>query len=62
LKKHFRKAKNPVAKSDPGVQKIYEWMMTQYDAGRTTAITDDELLEQSKIHLADWLKDNGYEL
>ena len=62
MKKYFRKAKEPVNKNDPGVLKIYEWMMTQYDAGRTTAITDDELLEQAKLHLSSWLKENGYEL
>jgi len=62
VKKYFRKAKEPVSKNDPGVLKIYEWMMTQYDAGRTTAITDDELLDQTKMHLSHWLKENGYEL
>ena len=61
VKKYFRKAKEPVSKADPGVVKIYEWMMTQYDAGRTTAITDEELLDLSKVHLAGWLKENGYE-
>jgi hypothetical protein len=61
MKKYFRKAKTPVTKNDPGVQKIYEWMMTQYDAGRTTAITDEELLDQAKLHLGIWMKENGYE-
>jgi hypothetical protein len=36
-------------------------MMTQYDAGRTTAITDEELLDQAKLHLGIWMKENGYE-
>jgi len=61
MKKYFRKAKEPVSKADPGVVKIYEWMMTQYDAGRTTAITDEELLDLAKVHLSGWLKENGYE-
>jgi isopropylmalate/homocitrate/citramalate synthase len=62
IKKYFKKAKVQISKNDEGVQKIYEWMMTQYDAGRTTAIADEELLAQAKVHLATWLKENGYEV
>jgi isopropylmalate/homocitrate/citramalate synthase len=62
VNKHFPARKVPLAKTDAGVQKIHDWMMTQYDAGRTTAITDEEMLAQVKIHLADWLKDGGYEV
>ncbi len=61
VKKHFVATAEPLAKTDPGVQKIYEWIMTQYDAGRTTAICDSEMYEQVKLHLADWLRKNGYE-
>jgi isopropylmalate/homocitrate/citramalate synthase len=62
IKKNYKKAKTPVGKNDHGVQKIYEWMMTQYDAGRTTAITDEELFAQTRLHLAAWLRENGYEV
>jgi isopropylmalate/homocitrate/citramalate synthase len=62
VNKHFPARKVSLAKTDAGVQKIHDWMMTQYDAGRTTAITDEKMLAQVKIHLADWLKDGGYEV
>lgn len=41
--------KPEVNKNDPIVQKIYEWVMKQYDEGRITMISDDELEEQ--VHL-----------
>jgi len=59
--KHFPNARKQAAKTDEGIQRIYAWIMTQYDAGRTTAITDDELSQQVKLNLADWLQVNGYE-
>ena len=62
VRQHFDKAQTPVTKADPGVLKIYEAMMTQYDAGRTTAISDEEMLALVKQHLAGWLKENGYEV
>lgn len=52
----------PLHKDHPGVRRIYEWMMTQYDGGRTTAITDSEMREQVVECLGDWLKENGYEI
>ena len=33
-------------KTDPLIHRIYEWVMTQYDEGRVTMITDSELEEK----------------
>ena len=60
VKMHFKEAKIPLNKSDPGVQKIFDWIATEYATCRTTSITDEEMYLQVKIHLADWLKENGY--
>ena len=35
--------------------------MAEYEAGRTTSITDAEMFQQVRAHLAGWLKENGYE-
>jgi isopropylmalate/homocitrate/citramalate synthase len=55
-------AKTPLQKDHPGVKRIYEWMTAQYDTGRVAQISDAEIREQAKLHLADWLAENGYEL
>jgi isopropylmalate/homocitrate/citramalate synthase len=61
VRKAFPDAKNHPAKSDPRCLKIFEWVAAEYEGGRNTAITDDEMLRQMGLHLADWLKENGYE-
>ncbi len=53
--------KHPLAKDNPGVKSIYDWMMAEYDQGRTTAISDPEMQVQVRTHLAGWLKENGHE-
>lgn len=60
VKNHFAEAKIPLNKSDPAVQKIYDWISAQYESCRLTAITDEEMYQQVKLHLVDWLKANGY--
>ena len=35
----------PVEKTDSRIQDIYSWVMAQYDEGRITMISDDELIE-----------------
>lgn len=40
-----------VEKQDPGVQKIKEWVESEYEGGRTTVIGDSELEQQVKLHL-----------
>ncbi|MFC1498202.1 2-isopropylmalate synthase [Verrucomicrobiota bacterium] len=51
-----------LTKEHPGVIKIHEWLMAQYGEGRTTLISDKEMLTQVKTHLADWVKESGFEL
>lgn len=43
-------------KRHPGILKIVEWVDAQYAALRTTAISDEEMLEQAKQHLPDHFK------
>jgi len=43
-------------KRHPGVQKIFEWVEAQYAARRTTSISDEEMTEQARLHLADYFK------
>ncbi|MFO7536409.1 MAG: 2-isopropylmalate synthase [Kiritimatiellia bacterium] len=52
--------KTPLQKDHPGVKRIYEWMTAQYETGRVAQISDAEVREQVRIHLADWLAENGY--
>jgi isopropylmalate/homocitrate/citramalate synthase len=48
-------------KDHPGIRNIYAWMMTEYEACRLTAITDEEMAQQVKLHLAEWLKEQGHD-
>lgn len=52
----------PITKDHPGVKKIYEWILSEYEAGRETGISDAEMYQQVKLHLADWLKESGFEI
>ena len=54
--------RTPLTKDHPGVRRIYEWLMAEYDQGRATGILDREMFEQVKANLGDWLKENGYEI
>ena len=40
-----------LSKDHPVVEAIHAWIMQQYSAGRTTAISDEEMAEQVKRHL-----------
>ena len=51
-----------LTKDHHGVRKIYEWILNEYEEGRTTSISDREMLEQVKINLADWIKESGFEV
>lgn len=57
-----RGAGEALSKDHPGVQRIYEWIMSEYEGGRTTAISDHELVEQVRRHLADWVVQAGFDL
>jgi hypothetical protein len=41
----------PVGKRHPGVARIYRWVSEQYEQGRTTSISEEELLAQAKHFL-----------
>ncbi|OGV72280.1 MAG: histone-lysine N-methyltransferase [Lentisphaerae bacterium RIFOXYB12_FULL_65_16] len=40
-----------IGKRHPGVRRIYEWIMEQYEQGRTTAISSEEMIAQAKHHV-----------
>ena len=48
-----------VSKKEPFIAKIKEWIDSEYDAGRITVISDDEMKEQIKLHGGDFLKSMG---
>jgi len=41
----------PVGKRHPGVKYIYEWVMKQYEQGRTTSISAEEILSKARHYL-----------
>ncbi|MBA4386396.1 MAG: 2-isopropylmalate synthase [Verrucomicrobia bacterium] len=51
-----------LTKDHPGVRKILNWIIAQYNKGRTTAISDAEMLKLVKKHLPDWIKESGFKI
>lgn len=56
-----------VSKHHPGVKKIYDWVIDQFDNGRTVGISDEEMMWLAKKFLPDYfesdfdrLKENVY--
>ena len=43
-----------IDKRHPGLAKIHKWVMEQYEQGRTTSISLDELLEKAKKYLSEY--------
>lgn len=43
-----------IDKRHPGLAKIHKWVMEQYEQGRTTSISNEELLEKAKKHLPEY--------
>lgn len=41
----------PISKRHPGVKRIYAWVMEQYEHGRTSGISSEEMIAQAKHHL-----------
>ena len=41
----------PVSKRHPGIRHIYDWVAEQYEQGRTTSISPDELIAQARHYL-----------
>jgi len=42
-----------IKKTDPGIEKVYEWVKAQYSDKRVTAISPQELIEQGRRCLGD---------
>ena len=40
-----------IRKDNPGIIAIRDWIDAEYARGRTTSISDDEMMEQVRIHL-----------
>jgi isopropylmalate/homocitrate/citramalate synthase len=57
INKHLQlPAKGKIDKRHPGILKIYEWIKDEYDRGRITSISSEEMMEQARIHLADYFQ------
>ncbi|MEI8243688.1 MAG: histone-lysine N-methyltransferase [bacterium] len=41
----------PISKRHPGVRRIHEWVTAEYEQGRTSSISSDEMLAQARHHL-----------
>jgi isopropylmalate/homocitrate/citramalate synthase len=41
----------PIGKRHPGVRRIHEWVTAEYEQGRTSSISSDEMLAQARHHL-----------
>lgn len=50
------KGSEQILKTHEGVAKIKEWIDNQYLEGRITSISDDEMVEQVRIHLRNFIK------
>lgn len=51
-----------IDKRHPGVAKIYKWVMKQYEDGRTTGLSDEEMLMQAKKYLPELFVSNFDEI
>ncbi len=47
-------ADKKIDKRHPGLAKLHKWVMEQYEQGRTTSISHDELLEKAKKYLPEY--------
>ncbi len=47
-------ADRKIDKRHPGIVKIHKWVMEQYDQGRTTSISNEELLDKAKKYLPEY--------
>ncbi|MGM0508029.1 MAG: triose-phosphate isomerase [Fusobacteriota bacterium] len=48
--------KEKISKKHPKITKIYRWIDEQYDNGRTTAISNDEMYELTRKHMPELFK------
>ncbi|HEX9020006.1 MAG TPA: cache domain-containing protein [Nitrospirota bacterium] len=47
-------ADKKIDKRNPGLAKIHKWVMEQYEQGRTTSISHDELVDKAKKYLPEY--------
>jgi isopropylmalate/homocitrate/citramalate synthase len=47
-------ADRKIDKRHPGIVKIHKWVMEQYEQGRTTSISNEELLDKAKKYLPEY--------
>lgn len=47
-------ADKKIDKRHPGLAKMHKWVMEQYEQGRTTSISHDELIEKAKKYLPEY--------
>jgi isopropylmalate/homocitrate/citramalate synthase len=45
-----KRGRPPVDKRDPRVAKMFAWVEKQYEAGRVTSISPEEMMEQFTLH------------
>jgi len=50
------KGEDRIDKRHPGIMKIYNWVNDQYSTGRTSGISNEEMLELVKNHLPEYFK------
>jgi citrate (Re)-synthase len=43
-----------ITKTMPGVLRINQWVQQQYETGRVTAISPEEILEHARVQLSEW--------
>ncbi|MFQ6134616.1 MAG: 2-isopropylmalate synthase [Nitrososphaerales archaeon] len=62
INNHFSlEGEERVQKSNPGIKKIYEWVLEQYQDGRITLISDAEMMDLVKHHLPKLFKKHAKE-
>lgn len=47
-------ADKKIDKRHPGIAKVHKWVLEQYEQGRTTSISNDELMEKAKKYLPEY--------
>lgn len=52
---HLR-GENRVEKRHPGIMEIYKWVNAQYENGRITGMSNEEMMEQAELHLPKYFK------
>lgn len=56
--REYMKDFEPIGKRHPGVKRIYHWVTEQYNRGRTTGISTEEMIVQARHHLPSMFESN----